>query len=267
MARRPKAPIVGICRICGLNKTLTEEHIIPRVAGGGTSVKLYKADELLKTLGDGEEKPYGIIKQNGHAEYTLCGDCNSLSGRNYDEDFADFYNIFTQQIPPRITIPKGVIADDYLENKVVDIDVIGIKPFNIAKRILVSFCSVDLPGLTDRHPEIRKAILDKGYQPKTNDFSLYLSLHVGSSLYFGTQGVLMNTPTGIETVSYAGIEADNVAFYLAPHDEHLKGGGLINCLDITPWLNRYQYDEVKTVRLELMFNKSLSIRFPIPTDK
>jgi hypothetical protein len=77
----------------------------------------------------------------------------------------------------------------------------------------------------------------------------------------------MNAFTNPVAISYAGIETDILAFYLAPHDEHLKGGGLINCLDITPWLDRYQYDEVKTVRLELMFNKSLSIRFPIPKDK
>jgi hypothetical protein len=116
-------------------------------------------------------------------------------------------------------------------------------------------------------PEIRKAILDKDYQPKIDDFSLYLGLHVGSSLYFGTQALLLNAFTSPVTQAYAGIETEILAFYLAPRDEHLKGGGLINCLDITPWLNRYQYDQVVTVRLELMFNKSLSVRFPIPSDK
>jgi hypothetical protein len=264
MARKPK---IGICRICGLKKPLTEEHIIPRVAGGGTKVKLYDGDQLLKTIGNGDDKPYGKIKQNGHAEYTLCADCNNLSGRLYDEDFADFFNIFVQQIPLRISVPKGVNKDDYLENKVIDIDVTGTKPFNVAKRILVSFCSVEHPGLTDRRPEIRKAIMDKDYQPKTDDFSLYLGLHLGGSLYFGTQAVLMNAFTNPVTQAYAGIETEILAFYLAPHDEHLKGGGLFNCLDITPWLNRYQYDQVVNVRLELMFNKSLSVRFPIPSDK
>ncbi|MET1033198.1 MAG: hypothetical protein ABWX94_01745 [Candidatus Saccharimonadales bacterium] len=262
-----KTPVIGRCRICGLDKTLTEEHIIPRVAGGGAKVKLYSGEELFKTLGNGDEKPYGRIKQNGHAEYTLCRDCNSLSGRLYDEDFADFFNIFTQQIPPSIKIPKGLNPNEYLENKKVEIDVIGTKPLNVAKRLLVSFCSVDHPGLTDRLPEIKKAILDRDYRPNTDNFSLYISLHVGNSLYFGTQAALMNAFTNPVTVSYAGIETEILAFYLAPHNEHLKGGGLINCLDITPWLSRYHYDEVKTVRLEMMFNKSLSIRFPIPSEE
>jgi hypothetical protein len=262
-----KKPRVGVCRICGLSKTLTEEHIIPRVAGGGASVKLYDGDQLLKTIGGGSEKPYGKIKQNGHAEYTLCADCNNLSGRLYDEDFANFFNIFTQQIPSKVAVPKGANAEDYLENKVINIDVKGTKPFNVAKRILVSFCSVDHPGLTDRIPEIKKAIMDKDYQPKTDGLSLYLGLHVGGSLYFGTQALLINAFTTPVTLSYAGIETEVLAFYLAPHDEHTKGGGLLNCLDITPWLTRYKYDQIVTVRLELMFNKSLSIRFPMPSDQ
>lgn len=69
----------------------------------------------------------------------------------------------------------------------------GVKPCNIAKRILVSFCSIEHKGLTDRKPEIRKAILDKNYKPNTDDFAIYLSLHVGNSAFYGTIPAIVNT--------------------------------------------------------------------------
>lgn len=259
-----KKQVIGKCRICGKQKVLTEEHIIPRSAGGGTKVKLYNGEELIKTL-NGNEKPYGKIKQNGHAEYTLCADCNNLSGRVYDKDFADFFNIFTQQIVPKITVPKDVDIPDFLEGKKIDVEIMGIKPFNIAKRILVSFCSVEHAGLTDRKPEIRKAILDKDYKPDVSEFSIYLGLHTGNPLYFGRQAMLSNAfDKNYRIEAFAGIETEILSFYLADHDEHTKGGLLIKCLDITQWLTRYDYDQEVNVKLELMFNKSFSIRFPIP---
>lgn len=263
MAKKQK--MRGVCRICGNEELLTEEHIIPRAAGGGSKIKLYSGDELLKTLNkNNEEKPYGKIKQNGHAEYTLCRSCNNHSGSAYDNDFAEFYNVFTQQLAPKISVPKGKSLEDFLDGKRIEVELRGIKPLNIAKRILVSFCSIEHKGLTDRKPEIRKAIIDKYYRPDVQDFSLYLSLHVGNSAYFGTLAALINVNDRFVTQAYAGIETEMLAFYLSGHDEHLNGGSLIKCLDVTQWLTKYKYDEVANVNLELMFNKSLCLRFPIP---
>jgi len=258
-----KQTVKGVCRICGQNKILTEEHVIPRKAGGGTRIKLYSGNELLKALGS--QKPYGEIKQNGHAEYTLCAGCNNLSGHIYDEDFANFFNIFAIQVPPNITIPKNTDPEEYLENKKLDIMLMGVKPFNVAKRILVSFCSVDYPGLTDRKPEIRRAILDKDYHPKTNSFSLYLGLHVGNISFFATQAVMLHPFSAPVFEAFAGIETDILAFYFSGHNEHLKGGHLTKCVDITTWLRKYSYNEIVNLRLELMFNRSLTLRFPVPS--
>jgi hypothetical protein len=256
--------VTDTCRICDQHKVMTEEHIIPRIAGGGNKIKLYSGEELLKSLNK-DSKPYGEIRQNGHTAYTLCADCNNMSGRLYDEDFADFFNILTQRLPPQISVPKNMSPIEYLENKRVEVTLVDIKPLNIAKRILVSFCSVDHPGLINRKPEIRKAILDENYQPTTDSFSLYLGLHLGNPLFFGTQSALLNMTSTPIIEAFAGIEDDVVALYLSSHDEHLKEGNLNKCLDITSWLTRYSYDEVASVQLELMFNKSLTVRFPIPS--
>lgn len=264
-----KKKVSGRCRICGEEKQLTQEHYIPRAAGGGAKITLYSGDELIKTLHKDEDgndyKPRGKIKQNGLAEHTLCKDCNELSGAFYDKEFARFHNGIHHILTSSIPIPKGQTMETYLEGEIVTMVLRDIKPLNIAKRILVSFCSVEHPGLTDRRPEIRKAIIDKNYMPNTNDFALYLSLHLGNSAYYGTIGTLMNAGDKYITQAYAGIENELLAFYYSG-DNETKAFGLNNCVDITPWLTRYRYDQTATIKLELMFNKSLNIRFPLGVD-
>lgn len=259
----------GKCRICGEEKKLTREHYIPRAAGGGEKTKLYGGDELMKTLqkdDDGNNyKPRGRISQSGLSEYSLCKECNELSGAFYDKEFARFYNGIHYILTSSIKIPKGQTMGDHLENKVVSMVLEDIKLLNIAKRMLVSFCTVEHPGLTDRRPEIRKAILDKNYHPNTDDLALYASLHLGNSAYYGTVAALKNIDGNAISQVYAGIESELVAFYYSG-DKDTITVGLENCTDITPWLTRYEYDQTATIKLELMFNKSLNIRFPIGSE-
>lgn len=261
-----KKKVYGKCRICGEEKQLTQEHYIPRAAGGGAKITLYSGDELIKTLQKDEDgndqKPRGKIKQNGLSEHTLCKECNELSGVLYDKEFARFHNGIHYMLRSSINIPKGQKPEDYLENEVVTIEMADIKPLNIAKRMLVSFCSVEHAGLTDRRPEIRKAVLDKDYRPNTDDFALYMSLHLGNSAYYGTVAALKNIGGRYITQAYAGIENELVAFYYSA-DKDTKAVGLDNCTDITPWLTRYEYDQTATIKLEVKFNKSLMVRFPI----
>ncbi|HEX6258873.1 MAG TPA: hypothetical protein VFZ48_05325, partial [Candidatus Saccharimonadales bacterium] len=218
-----KKKVYGKCRICGEEKKLSQEHYIPRAAGGGEKTKLYGGNELFKTLHKDEDgndyKPRGRISQSGLSEYSLCKECNELSGAFYDKEFAEFYNGIHYMLSTSIKIPEGQTMGDYLEGKVVTMVLEDIKPLNIAKRMLVSFCTVEHPGLTDRHPEIRKAILDKDYRPSTDGFALYASLHLGNSAYYGTIGVLKNIDGNMFTQSYAGIESELIAFYYSGDKE------------------------------------------------
>jgi hypothetical protein len=261
-----KKKVVGICQICGETKQLTVEHYIPRAAGGGAKATLYSGDELFKTLHKDEEgkthKPKGKIHQNGLVKHSLCKECNEQSGILYDKDFARFFNTIHHAIMSSIKIPEGQSTTEYLEDKIATIKLEDMKPSNIAKRVLVSFCSIEHPGLAKRTPEIRKAIQDKDYKPDTSDFALYMSLHLGSSAYYGTVAALKTINGVMLTQAYAGIESDFVAFYLTT-DKETKMVGLENCTDITEWLTKYDYNQSANVSLELMFNKSLMIRFPI----
>lgn len=261
-----KKKVVGICQICGEKKQLTVEHYIPRAAGGGAKAMLYSGDELFKTLHKDEEgktqKPKGKLQQNGLVMHSLCKECNEQSGILYDKEFARFFNGIHHVILSSIEIPEGQSTSEYLENKIATITLEDIKPLNIAKRILVSFCSVEHPGLAKRMPEIKKAIQNKDYKPDTSSFAIFMSLHLGNSAYYGTVAALKNINGAMLTQAYAGIESDFVAFYLTT-DKETKAVGLENCTDITQWLTKYDYNQSVNVSLELMFNKSLMIRFPL----
>ena len=261
----------GRCRICGVNSLLTIEHILPRAAGGGSKTKIYTGEEVIKAVvrkqdnidEDVAEIPYGRIKQNGYAEYTLCKSCNSYAGRHYDKEFSNFYNAvkhFIYSIAKEQSIETAEGLDEYLLDKAMGITLSDVKPQCIAKRVLVAFCSVDHSGLTDRKPEIRKAIMNKDYRPDVGSFSIYFAPHIGSNGYFGTLAALT---TDGEVHSYAGIELGPLAFYLSDRDEHLKGGVLSKCINITNWLTDYEFGE-EAGRLEIIANFERSFALSIP---
>lgn len=262
MARKK---LYGECRICGEEKLLSEEHYIPRAAGGGEKIKLYSGTELFKTLykdeDDKNQKPYGKIKQSGLSDYTLCKECNEQSGSLYDKEFSRFFNGVHYGIMSEVKIPEGRKVAEYLEGKIFAME-LDIKPFNIAKRILVSFCSVEHASLAKRMAEIKKAIQEKDYHPDTKDFAIYLSLHVGNSAYYGTIAAIKSVEGRSFSQVYAGIESGLLAFYFSG-DTKTKATGLDNCADITSWLTKYEYDQTVRVKLELMFNKTLNLQFPI----
>lgn len=260
--------VEGVCRVCGKYGKLTVEHIIPRAAGGGEKTKIYTGDELIKAVsrrkGDEEyEKPYGKIKQNGYAEYTLCKSCNSYAGKHYDKEFSELYNAIGYFVSLQANDkdrPAGQTLDEYLADKGMIVRLTKLKPHNIAKRVLTAFCSVEHEGLTDRNIEIRKAIMDNKYRPDTSNFSIYFTPHIGSNGYFGTLAALSND--GAVHV-YAGIEIGPIAFYLASHDAHLKGGPLSRCIDVTNWLTDYEFDEEGgSLEIHANFENSLALNIP-----
>ena len=260
---------VGVCRICGSHGKLTLEHILPRAAGGGEKTKIFTGDEILKAATrkkdaahEDDGKPYGMIRQYGFADYTLCQSCNNHSGKHYDKDFTELYNAikyFVRQHTQNQGITTIEEQDKFFADKGMSIKLTKLRPHNIAKRVLVAFCSVEHRGLTDRKPEIRKAIMQKDYKPDVSDFSIYFTPHVGSNGYFGTIAALSDG--GVHT--YAGLELGPLAFYLADHDAHLKGGPLVKCVDITNWLTDYDYDE-EAGQLEIFanFEKSFALNIP-----
>ena len=252
----------GRCRICGKIGKLTKEHVIPRNAGGGEKVKLYNTTDVLEK---GKNARYNI-KQNGLAARTLCADCNNLIGREYDEDFGLFYKVINMGVNNSIKdlIEKGEIKDETdLKDKSLEFTIKKIRPFNIAQRILASFCSIDHENLVDRIPEIRKAILDPKYIPDAKDFSLYFSLKFGNDAFFATIAAIK---TGGKTEAFAGIESIYTGFYLKEarlNEDYPDSLG--KSLNITNWLT--DFESYKEYDMKFIMPFVMNMALPIPLDK
>lgn len=256
-----KKEVIERCRICGQKKKLSYEHILPRVAGGGKKVKLYQASDVLEADKNGVDNPFGKIYQMGYGEYTLCKECNEYCGSHYDKDFAKFYRTLWRAVSEFVAKDYGDKDPDEVRKILLsgsyEVTLLNMKPLNIAKRVLASFCSIeDKAFITDRIPEIRKSIMDKGYRPKCCDFRLYFCLHLGNSAYFATIAALGKNG---EIYAFAGMETNPIAFYLTQQGAKMPP---VNVIDITHWLRDYEYDQVMDLACVIPFNKTLGLSFP-----
>lgn len=68
------------CNICLQIKSLTWDHVPPKA---GITVSPVEIDNISKILTD-QTEPRMLISQNGVRYRTICGDCNSKLGTNYD---------------------------------------------------------------------------------------------------------------------------------------------------------------------------------------
>lgn len=247
---------VGRCRICGRNIKLSKEHIIPKKAGGGVRTTLYSPIDLLQNEKN-LSKVHGSIMQYGLAGYTLCEKCNNSSGHFYDDAFSNFINDFNWCI------------DAYMAEK--GADYIGtsmtinyktphtIKPLNIAKRVLVSFCSNERTSISEDIPEIRNAIMNHDYKPNTDGFRIFFSALTGSSSGFFSDIAVLHKELGI--LVFSGIEYCHTGFYFTTQSCRMPGG----MLEITNWLTDYDYDQ--EVNAHFMMSLTHTHGIPIPPIK
>lgn len=253
----------GLCQICGKNGKLTVEHIIPRNAGGGKKAKLYDITDVLE---NGKNAHYHQ-KQNGLTATTLCADCNNLLGREYDEDFGRFYIFVNMGVDDtlRKALDNGEInnrAD--LIGKSISFSIKEIRPFNIAKRVLASFCSIDHEDLTDRIPEIRKAILEPDYIPNTQNFAIFMALKTNTSDSFFATIATFKTDHTIEC--YAGIESIYTCFYIKDKRQNNASPDTFDdCLNITNWLTDFEHNKKYDMQFTFPFIATKALN--IPPDK
>lgn len=256
-----KKEIIGRCRVCGQEKKLSYEHILPRAAGGGEKVKLYQATDVLEADKKGVDNPYGKIYQMGYGGYTLCKECNEYCGRYYDKDFTKFYRTLWRSVSEFVA--KAYSDEDPEETRKIllsgsyKVTLLNMKPLNIAKRVLASFCSIENEAfLVDQIPEIRKSIMDKEYRPQCCDFRLYFCLHLGSPAYYATITALGKNG---EVYAFSGMETNPIAFYLTQ-----KGAKMppVCVVDITHWLTDFDYNASKDLLCVVPFNEALGFRFP-----
>ena len=255
----------GRCRICGKFGKLTAEHIIPRNAGGGRKVELY---DIVDVLEYGEKARYRQ-KQGGLTATTLCENCNNFLGRKYDKDFGRFYvltNVITNDAINGILENGEIKNKNELIGKSVDLDIRRIKPLNIAKRLLASFCSIDYDNLIDRIPEIQKAILEPDYIPNTEDLAIFMSLKNNFYDTFFASMITFRADGGVEC--YAGIESCYTCFYLKDkHKNEKYPDTMDDCLNITNWLTDFKYNKEYDMQFTFPFIKTKTLAIPFGKKK
>ena len=166
----------GYCHICQKNKDLTYEHIPPQKAFNNMRAKSIEGKEALKLLVDDNRLPWetdGLkyeSKQRGMGMYSLCKECNNLTGKYYGNEYIKFANTIHLLFPQIKKITKGK------PNAIANIHIKGINPLLFAKQVLSMFCST-CPYITKSDPKIIDLLLNKnkkGLDPHKYKLSMFL---------------------------------------------------------------------------------------------
>lgn len=181
---------IGKCHLCGKLTELTYEHVPPRKAFNDQRVFLHWGREILGR----ENFPWdfsglkGKQHQRGVGWHTLCAKCNNNTGKWYGKDFIDF------------THQGYVNCQNFLENgrlinrSWVEINFYRIYPLRIIKQIITMFFSINNPGLSNAHPELRALVLNKDKMGlSTKIFGIYVYVLMGDiARYIGISSILQS---------------------------------------------------------------------------
>lgn len=244
---------IGKCHLCGKVTKLTFEHVPPRKAFNSHPVFLrYGLDMIGKdsfpwdfSEGVGEFYPRGI------GGYTLCGKCNNNTGSWYGSDFVEF---IYQGYRNYIALMKG---NKLFNKNIVKMQFIKVYPLRIIKQVITMFFSVNSPGLSSAHPELRAFVLDKNKQGiSSSEFGIYLYVLVGSVIrYAGVTGII-HINRGITRI-LSELSAPPFGFVLEFNpkvEEHCN---------IVFFANNYKYNQKVDLSLEIPVYESHT---PYPAD-
>ncbi len=164
--------IKGKCALCGKVDILTYEHIPPRSAFNDVRSKVISGDTYMGNIQKGDKaEPLAKLRyenaQRGKGDYSLCGNCNSITGRWYGEDYSKFAHGISNLII-QLNIQKGMTLE---VTKAV------IKPLNILKQIISMFCSVNRAFDNEGMEKLRAFVLDK-YSHELGNFRIGMFLFI-----------------------------------------------------------------------------------------
>jgi len=184
--------------------------------------------------------------QKGIGFYTLCEKRNNNTGHLYGSSFVEFtyqgyketYNVKTES------------------NELINLNFKNVYPLKIIKQIITMFLSVNPPGLSKVHTELRDLVLSKekkGLSEKK--FGFYIYVLRGTILrYIGIGGILFSDKS-IRIISEISAPPFGYVLEINPADKS-------KYCDITFFANQYEYDEKRTISLNIPILENNSI-FPV----
>jgi len=226
---------IGLCRLCGLNKKLTFEHIPPKKAFNSEPLFVQKYEHLFDRM----SYVYGKkgMSNRGNGGYTLCKKCNNNTGGDYAKDFIEF-----------VFQGMEILKFERKPMEIVSFD-LKIKPLNVIKQILTMFLSADSSMTVLNIPKMKEFILNKKSKdfPKNIKILMYCNCSPSKRIIGYTFG---NLPSfnGISHLSEINFEPFG---YILGID---KVSPQIPFYDITSFLN-FEYDEDVKINIQLPYLK------------
>ncbi len=190
----PRRRVVGCCRLCGKETTLTKEHIPPKSSGNLQTSRSHSFDDWMQRR-EIDDLPGGEHQQGGIFGFTLCGACNSYTGTHYGTEYqrwAEIARATLDELPHPLALDE--LADPLGWSFVAGSeDDGGVNPGAFARQVLSCLCSLSGSwDLAERHPEIRRIVLEQSLEPIPD------ALALGFGLYFGPTSRMVGPTVMVE---------------------------------------------------------------------
>ncbi len=246
-----KQKVEGICRLCGLLRELTYEHVPPRCAFNQVRARMYSIDQWVILESGGPTKYRD--QQRGSGYITLCDACNNRRGGTWNvPDFclwARTGNAAIRALPPGETVSEISFRPAK-----------PLRPLPFAKQIVSMMLALNEPAFGASHPSLRVFALEKERVGLPDDHRISLSLcDIGFARWVGRYDFLGITLAG-EVEAVIATELSYYPFtYVLSIGPPLRMGALA---DITGFAHRARRDIV-TEKLTIPVNGSF-LPFDIP---
>lgn len=183
-AMLPRGSVSGRCRLCGKTGKLTKEHIPLFASGNKSRHNVLTLDDWLKDGIDENPESKHLIEQGGIFGYTLCGSCNSFTGKHYGNEYKkwvqkaeEIISGFGSGIIPRLNKEIGPFAKEVTFGSK---EKGSIKPGAFVRQVLSGMCSLSGAwNLAERYPVLRRIILEQATESLPKGIELGMSLYVG----------------------------------------------------------------------------------------
>lgn len=240
----------GICHICGKECELTFEHIPPKKAFNWHQARIYNGYEALSKSQGGPARY--INSQQGMGKYSLCKDCNNLTGAWY----APAYSKFALDVIKSLQNNEPLTHGD-----VVTYTFKGAPPLQIVKQIVAMFCSL-LPYQDVRRLGFDNLLLERErntVNKEAFDLRMYLTPIENGQVMIGPAVAEYMIENTIKTGWVVDIGAYPFGFILnlTPEIPVEYGTSIMNMFDVK-YEDKYLFD------LTLMYLERSNTALPMP---
>lgn len=176
--RPPKDQEPKRCRLCGEERPLTFEHIPPRAAYNRGRVSMLGVEDWLKHDADPDgPEPRRQIQQRGSGAYSLCEECNNLTGRLYVPELSAWVRSGANALFGEPDLAARY--RDHARTVYAAMKIQGCKPGRFAKQVATMLLAMSPPELGDRFPGLRRYARDPDALGLPDELELYLVLYAG----------------------------------------------------------------------------------------